>query len=65
MAKKEHQSLAKMNIEIFDENTLWDIPNLEIFTLYKNKLRLINEKTFEKNAKLREVDLRWNKLDKQ
>lgn len=45
-----HLHFYRNDIEIFDENTLWDLPNLEIFTLYKNKLRLIQEKAFEKNA---------------
>lgn len=51
------------SIERFDEDTLWDLSNLEIFTLYRNKIKFLPDKTFEKNAKLREVDLRWNKLE--
>lgn len=58
-----HLHFYRNDIEIFDENTLWDLPNLEIFTIYKNKVKDLFENTFEKNTKLREVDLRWNKLE--
>lgn len=63
LEKLIHLHFYRNDIETFDENTLFDLPNLELFTLYKNKLKLINENTFEKNTKLRVVDLRWNKLE--
>lgn len=58
-----HLHIYRNDIETFAENTLFDLPNLEKFTLYKNKLKVIFGKTFEKNPRLREVDMRWNKLE--
>lgn len=50
LEKLIHLHFYRNDIETFDENTLFDLPNLELFTLYKN-------------TKLRVVDLRWNKLE--
>lgn len=54
--------IHKSNIEIVDEDTLWDLPNLERFQL-EGKLRVLQDGIFEKNLKLREVYLAFNRLE--
>lgn len=54
--------IHKSDIETVDEDTLWDLPNLERFQL-GNNLKLLQERTFEKNTKLREVYLASNRLE--
>lgn len=63
LGKLQELSIYKNEIEILEEDTLWDLPFLEIFELIKNKLKVIHEKTFHKNEKLREVNLQSNKLE--
>lgn len=51
------------DLEILDENVLWDLPDLEIFELIGNKVNVLHEKTFNKNVKLKEVLLNRNRLE--
>lgn len=54
--------IHKSNIEIVDEHLLWDLPNLERFHL-EGKLKLLQDRIFEKNVKLREIYLASNRLE--
>lgn len=51
------------DIASLDEDTLWDLPFLEEFFVIANKLKVIPERLFEKNARLLNVDLRSNQLE--
>lgn len=54
--------IHKSDIDKLYEDTLWDLQNLERFQL-DGKLKVLYERTFEKNPKLREVYLASNKLE--
>lgn len=42
-------------IKSIEEDTFWDLPNLEVIILRYTYLEGLNERTFEKNIKLKEV----------
>ncbi|XP_037035531.1 toll-like receptor 7 isoform X1 [Bradysia coprophila] len=53
----------KSSVAEFDENSLWDLPNLETFSLENSKLlKLLHAATFSRNSKLREVVMKSNAL---
>lgn len=51
------------NIEAFDQDTLWDLPNLDVFVITNNRLKELHENTFERNTKLRYVNVNSNRLE--
>lgn len=50
------------DIEILNEDSLWDLPKLRVFKFVNNKLKVLSEKTFFKNDNLKEVYLNSNEL---
>lgn len=55
-------SLLFNEIEILDEDSLLDLPELQIFRIVNNKLQVLHEETFARNAKLKEIYLNSNQL---
>ncbi|KAG4076649.1 hypothetical protein HA402_001936 [Bradysia odoriphaga] len=55
--------VKRNEIELLDEDCLWDLPSLEIFRLVDNELKELHELTFDKNKQLTEVHLSGNKLE--
>lgn len=51
------------NIEVLDQDTLWDLPNLDAFSMINNKLKELHENVFIKNTKLRFVNVNSNQLE--
>lgn len=55
-------SFTDQDIQTVGDDTLWDLLKLEEFSFVRSKLKVLHEKTFEKNIKLKYVDLRSNQL---
>ncbi|XP_037043076.1 leucine-rich repeat and death domain-containing protein 1-like [Bradysia coprophila] len=55
--------VKRNEIELLDEDCLWDLPSLEIFRLVDNELKELHELTFDKNKQLTEVHLSGNRLE--
>lgn len=55
--------LHESYVETLDEDTLWDIPNLEVFMLIDSHLKVLPEKLFEKNSRLRQVNVTSNEIE--
>ncbi len=53
----------KNDIEMLNADSLWDLPNLQVFSLVENKLKVLYEETFIKNDKLKEVFMGSNQLN--
>lgn len=49
-------------IELLNEDSFWDLPNLEIFQLQNNKIKEINDTLFDRNEKLWSVNIKSNKM---
>lgn len=56
-------TIDENDIELLDEDVLWDLPALQIFQLIYNKLKVVHEKTFDHNLQLRVIDLHANQLE--
>lgn len=50
-------------IETVNVDTLWDLTNLELFLFYDSQLKVLHEKIFEKNTKLRVVNIDENRIE--
>lgn len=44
------------------KDTLWDLPNLETFNINDNGILTLQEKTFRRNTKLREISFFFNRI---
>lgn len=49
-------------IHDFEPDSLWDLPNLELFQLRNSKLTSFDERYFQKSVKLKGINLNSNKL---
>lgn len=54
--------IHKSEIESVDENTFWDLPNLERLHL-EGKVKVLNDRIFNENSKLKELYLASNWLE--
>lgn len=55
--------LHESYIETVNVDTLWDIPNLEVFVLTNGQLKVLPENFFEMNTKLRLVKANANQIE--
>lgn len=53
----------KIEIDELNFDAMWDLPALEIFVVVQSKLKILHEKTFEKNERLKYVHLNSNLLE--
>ncbi|KAJ6635546.1 Platelet glycoprotein V [Pseudolycoriella hygida] len=58
----KYLALCNNDIEMLNDDCLWDLPNLEKFYFDNNKLREIPERFFDENRKLVSLDMSYNQL---
>ncbi|KAJ6639752.1 Serine protease gd [Pseudolycoriella hygida] len=58
----EELEFYRNDIEVIDEDSLWDLKNLQSFRIVNNKLKVLHERTFKRNVQLKVLAMHSNHL---